>query len=337
MTAPLKVVLTDGALPGESAAEQELFAAAGLKVEFARHECRDARELERLCAGADGVVVSFAPITAAVIDAIPTCRIVAYMATGFDSIDLPYATAQGIVVTNAGPYCSNEVADHTMALLLVLSRRITGLHRSVLDGHWSLASCGVPGALRRETLGIIGLGRIGSRVALRARAFGLRVIASDPFVDRSAMELLGVEKVELEQLVAEADYVSLHCTLTDATRGLVDRALLAAMKPTAFLVNTARGECVDTDALVEALAEGRLSGAALDAVSPEPLPGDHPLLTLPTAVVTPHAAFHSARSVAALRAAPFVAVADALAGREPPFIVNRGVLQQENCRIGVRR
>jgi len=333
----LKVVLTDGGLPGDGQLEREALAASGLEVTLECHECREPAELERLCAGAHGLVVSFAPITARVIDAMPSCRIVAYMATGYDSIDLEYATAKGIVVTNAGPYCSNEVADHAMAMLLTLSRRLPALDRSVREGVWDSGACGSPGALRDQTLGIVGLGRIGSRVALRARAFGLRVVAYDPYVERSSMELLGVEKVGLERLLDEADHLTLHCALSDETRGIIGAAQLARLKPAAYLINTARGECVDADALATAIRDGRLAGAALDVTAAEPLPAEHPLRSLPDVLLTPHAAFHSERSLAALRATPFTAVAEALAGRVPENMVNPAVLERPECRLGVRR
>ena len=220
---PLKVVLTDGGLPGDGSVERELLArAADSTVALERHECRDPQKLTQLCEHADALVVSFAPVTSAVIDTMPRCRIIAFMATGYDSVDLDYATSQGIVVTNAGPYCSNEVADHAVALVLSLARRLPAFDRSVRGGSWSSSDCGSPGALREQTLGIVGLGRIGSRVALRAKAFGLRVLATDPFVDASAMELLGVEKVDLPGLLTMADYVTLHCSLVPETRGLID-------------------------------------------------------------------------------------------------------------------
>lgn len=333
MTAPYKVVLTDGALSGGEDLEREILRSSGLDVTLERHECRDSSALVPLCAGADGLVVSFAPITSAVIDAMPACRIVAYMATGYDSVDLDYATAKGIVVTNAGPYCSNEVADHAMAMVLSLSRRLVALDRSVHEGSWDSSACGSPGALREQTVGVIGFGRIGSRVALRARAFGLRVVACDPYVERSPMELLGVEKVGLEQLLDEADYVTLHCALTAETKGVLGAEQLDLLKPTACLVNTARGECVDSDALAAALGGGRLAGAGLDVTWPEPLPAGHPLRDLPNVILTPHAAFHSERSLAALRATPFNAVADALSGRVPENVVNPSVIVSRHCRL----
>ncbi len=337
MTAPYKVVLTDGALSGGEDLEREILEASGLDVVLERHECRDASVLVSLCAGADALVVSFAPITAAVIDAMPACRIVAYMATGYDSVNLDYATAKGIVVTNAGPYCSNEVADHAVAMVLSLSRSLVALDRSVREGSWDSGACGSPGALSEQTLGIIGLGRIGSRVALRARAFGLRVVACDPYVDRSPMELLGVEKVGLGQLLTEADYVTLHCALTEETRGILGAEQLDLLKSTAYVVNTARGECVDTTALAVALEEGRLAGAALDVTWPEPLPAGHPLRDLPNVILTPHAAFHSERSLAALRATPFRAVAVALTGRVPENVVNPSVITSRHCRLETAR
>jgi D-3-phosphoglycerate dehydrogenase len=255
------------------------------------------------------------------------------MATGFDCVDVEYATDQGIVVCNAGAYCSHEVADHAMTLLLCLSRRIAGLHSAVLSGTWKSSACGTAGDLRKQTLGIVGLGRIGSRVALRAQAFGLRVVAYDSYVDRSRMDLLNVEKVTFESLVEDSDYVSLHCPLTDETRGIIDGSVLAAMRPSAFLINTGRGECVDTSALVDALERGNIAGAGLDVVCPEPIPASHRLCSLPNVLITPHAAFRSTSSVLELRRRPCQQVVMALKDEPPDLIVNPEVLGRTNCRV----
>lgn len=333
MTGRYSVVQTDGAPSADCCVEDSVFAQSGLSVEYTRYECVEEQELIGLCSGAHALIASYAPITRRVLDAVPDCRIVATMATGFDCVDVEYATDQGIVVCNAGAYCSHEVADHAIALLLCLSRRILGLHSAVLSGVWKSSACDTPGDLRKQTLGIVGLGRIGSRVALRAQAFGLRVAAYDPYVDRSRMDLLNVEKVTFESLVEDSDYVSLQCPLTDETRGIVNRLVLAAMKPSAFLINTGRGECVETAALADALERSDIAGAGLDVVCPEPLPAWHRLCSLPNVVITPHAAFRSTSSVLELRRRPCQQVVMALKDEPPELTVNPEVLGRTNCRV----
>ena len=256
--------------------EDAVFAGSGLDISFVRLELDSEEGVIEECAAADALIPAYVPLTARVLDALPSCRIIAFMATGFNSVDMAAATERGIVVTNVPDYCTAEVADHALGFLLDLGRNISRLHDSVLAGAWDYEACGKPGRIGDQSLGIIGLGRIGSAVARRAAGFGLAVKASDPYVDEATMNALGVQKASLDEVLA-CDYVSLHCALNDETRGIIGAGALARMKPGAFLVNTARGTCVDTQALTAALQAGAIAGAALDVVSPEPLPAGHPL------------------------------------------------------------
>ena len=315
--------------------EDGVFDACGLDVEFRRLELVDEDDLIAACGEADALIPAYVPLTARVLDELPRCRIVAFMATGFNSVDLEAATVRGIVVTNVPDYCTAEVADHTLGFILNLGRNISRLHDSVRKGGWEYEACGRPDRFSRQTLGIVGLGRIGGAVARRAAAFGLSVLASDPFVGEQAMAAFGVRKTGLDEVLG-CDYVSLHCVLTEETRRIVDAAALAAMKPSAFLVNAARGTCVDTEALTSALVSGRIAGAALDVVDPEPLPEGHPLLTHPNVIITPHAAFLSRVAEKEAREKTCLEVVRALRGEVPRSVCNPDVLTRDGLRLAGR-
>lgn len=316
--------------------EDGVFRNCGLDVEFRRLELEDEDSLIEACADADALIPAYAPVSANVLDALPRCRIIAFMATGFNSVDMEAATERGIVVTNVPDYCTAEVADHALGFLLNLGRNISRLHASVEAGSWDYEACGKPDRIAHQTLGIIGLGRIGSAVARRARAFGLTLLASDPFVDQAVMDELGVRKSSVGE-VLRCDYVSLHCVLTAETRGIIGAEALAQMRPAAFLINTARGACVDTEALSAALAGGLIAGAALDVVSPEPLPAGHPLFEMPNVIITPHAAFMSRVSEKEARQKACLEVVRALRGETPHYVRNPEVLVRDGLRLAESR
>lgn len=316
--------------------ELGVFDNCGLDVEFIRYELEGEDALIRECAGASALICAYAPLTARVLDALPEVRIVAFMATGFNSVDMDAATERGVVVTNVPDYCTQEVADHAVGFLLALGRNLLRHHGCVLDGRWDYEACGKPDRISHQTLGIIGLGRIGRAVALRAQAFGLTVVASDPYVDEATMKAFGVHKAGLDE-VLHCDYVSLHCALTDETRGIVGEAELKAMKPSACLINTARGACVDDDALAAALQAGELAGAALDVLWPEPLPAGHPLYALDTVILTPHTAFMSRVSEEEVREKACLEVVRALRGETPHYVVNPEVLDRPGLRLAAPR
>jgi D-3-phosphoglycerate dehydrogenase len=244
---------------------------------------------------------------------------------GTDNIAVDVATELAIPVTNVPAYCVDEVAEHVLSLLLSLVRGVHRYDRAVREGDWSLAT-GLPTRrIAGSTMGIVGFGRIGRAVAQRARALGMTVIAHAR--DPEAVRAAGAEPVTLAELAERSDFVSLHCPLTDDTRGLVDAGFLARMKPTAYLLNAARGAIVDQDALADALEAGRLAGAGLDVFVPEQLPAGHRLLRSDRVLATPHTAFYSEESVVDLARLAAENVAAVLDGRRPAATVNPEVLE----------
>jgi D-3-phosphoglycerate dehydrogenase / 2-oxoglutarate reductase len=320
---PATVLVTDHPWPS-TAPEEELLAAAGARMVFA--PTGDEGELVALAAEADAILICFAHVTEAVVRAAPRLRVIGRYGIGTDNIAVAEATERGILVTNTPSYCVDEVAEHTVALMLGLARSVVAYDRAVHAGDWTMAAGQPVHRLAGQTIGIIGFGEIGQGVARRAAALGLHVIAHHPLRSSDQLRAAGAEAVALPELARRADFVTLHLPLTDASRGLVDGAFLRAMKPSGFLINTARGAVVDQDALAEALREGAIAGAAVDVVVPERLPGDHPLLGLPNLLVTPHVAYYSEESLLDLGRLAAQNVAAVLAGRRPPFVVNPSVL-----------
>ncbi len=274
---------------------------------------------------ADVVLVAAAPITRRVLENLPRCRAVVRYGIGVDNVDLEAATDQGIVVAHVLDFCAEEVSNHAIALLLALARRLLPLHRDTASGGWRRAHAQRLEPVHGQTLGIVGFGNIGRALARKALAFGLRVLAHDPYCDPGAAEEMGVKLASLDELLSESDYVSLHTPLTAETRHLIGAAELKAMKPTAVLINTARGPVVDEPALVEALAKGEISAAGLDVFEEEPLPADSPLCHLENVVLTPHVASVSPAAMRQLRKEVGQAAGDVLRGRWPKYVANPGV------------
>ncbi|HZT79299.1 MAG TPA: phosphoglycerate dehydrogenase [Gemmataceae bacterium] len=244
-------------------------------------------ELLQLLPGVSATIAGSEPYTRRVIESNPALRVIARAGVGFDAVDLKAATDHGIAVTTTPGTNHGSVAEHTFGLMLALARRIASDHCAVKAGGWPRQPT-LP--LRGRTLGIAGLGRIGKAVATRALAFEMRVLAYEPFPDRDFVRQHGIELVPLDRLLAESDYVSLHVPLTPESRHLINKRTLALMRPTAFLINTARGGLVCEADLLEALRAGRLAGAGLDVLEKEPPEGVNPLTQLDNVVVTPHSA-----------------------------------------------
>ncbi|WP_248826935.1 C-terminal binding protein [Frankia umida] len=315
-----RVLATDIAWPTADV-ERAVLAEAGATLVVA--PTGDRAELAALAADVDAILTCFAQVPAEVLDAAPRCRTVARYGVGVDNIDVEHATRLGMVVSNVPTYCTDEVADSALLGILALARRLVPFTRDVAAGGWGRSVPGTSVRLRGRVLGLVGLGAIGSALVPRARAVGLDVVAFsrsggvDPGIHRAA---------SLEELLREADIVSLHVPLTDGTRHLIGTRQLAAMKPMAWLVNTARGGLVDTAALLAALDAGVIAGAALDVTEPEPLPADHPLRGRADVVLTPHVAFSSDGSLAELARKAAGNVVDVLRGRVPQSVVNPDVL-----------
>ena len=292
---------------------------------------------ETLCAlakDADGILTCFAQVTDAVLRAAERCRVVGRYGVGVDNIAVDTATELGIAVTYVPDYCVDEVSDHVMALLLAWNRRVGLFDTSVKTTGWGSVPLTMRiMRLRGKKLGVVGFGRIGRAVASKAQAFGLEVLAHDPYLPAGAGAGHGVEMVGLGRLLAESDFVTVHSPLTPETTNLIGPEELEQMKREAFLINAARGPLIDEDALYSALTGGSIAGAGLDVlVDPEP-PSDHPLLKLDNVIITPHVAFFSQEAVLELEERAAGEVARVLQGQMPDNLVNSAVLS--NSRAGL--
>jgi phosphoglycerate dehydrogenase-like enzyme len=275
--------------------ERAALAEAGAELRVVR--CADEAELVAAAADADVVWLEWTPhLTGDGMRRLPRLGLVMRWGVGYDQIDVPAATELGIAVANAPTYCTEDVAEHAMALMLSLSRQVAWRHEQMRAGQWRIPAA-LPRRLQGSTVGIVGLGRIGRRVAELAGAFGARILG----YDLMPVTVPGVEVVDLDRLLAESDFVSLHVPMAAQSQHLINADTLGMIKSGAFLVNTSRGGVVDTAALVQALESGRVSAAALDVFETEPLPADDPLRSVPNVVLTPHGAAGSDRSLTDLR------------------------------------
>jgi len=308
------VFITDHSFT-DTAPEREILTGLARVVDLSGSPPRTEEEVISACRGADALIVGFAPVTARVLDALPGLKGIVRYGIGCDTIDLPAAAARGLPVANVPDYCIEEVSDHTLALVLALERRILAYDVSTREGQWKPVT--TERRIHRlvgRRLGIIGFGRIGREVARRARVFGYRIFAFDPYLSETAVREGGAEPAGLDELLASADVTTLHLPLTGETRGLIGREKLAIMKNGAFLVNVARGALVDGDALAEALTVGRLAGAALDVYETEPLPPGHPLRSAPNTILQPHCAWYSEESLRNLQKSAAMEAARILRG-----------------------
>ncbi len=320
-----KILITDYVWPS-TAPEREIL--AELDAEVVEADSSDEARLVELAADVTGILTCFHQVTAAVVRASPRLRVVGRYGVGTDNIDVDTCTELDIPVTFVPDYGYEEVADHAMALLMALARGIAVLDRSVRAGAWSNQPARPMHRMRGRALGILGYGRIGRALAQRAVPHGLRVLVHDPYADAARVADVGAELVDKPRLIAESDFVSVHAPLTPETRHTIGEPELRAMKPTACVVNTARGPLVDEYALARALAEGWIAGAGIDVLEQEPPPPDHPLIGLDRAIVTPHAAFLSEESVLELEQRAARSVVRVLQGKMPEYVWNRSVLDR---------
>lgn len=264
-------------------------------------QCKTEEEVAAAVTDADVVISQWAPVKAKAIAAMTRCRGIVRYGIGLDNIDLQAAAARGIPVRNVPDYCLNEVADHTMALMLALQRQVSAVNSLVRNGTWKIVPPLPLPPLRQSVLGLVGFGRIARLVAKRAQAFGVTVFAVDKFVAADVFTEQDVRPVELDELFSTSDILSLHCPLTEETKHLVNHERFSQMKPLSLIINTSRGGLIDTHALVAALKENEIAGAALDVLEQEPPPLDSDILKLPNALVTSHTSWYSSASVSELQ------------------------------------
>ena len=329
---PHSVLVTDFAWP-DLDIEREILASVGAELVVAA--TGEQAELLDLAPGVDAILTCWKPVTGDVLRAAGHCRTVARYGVGLDNIDVNAATELGIVVSNVPEFCTSEVADHTMALVLAHARHIARFAEATAAGEWDNKAFGPMRRLRGRVFGLVGYGHIARAVARRALAFGYDVVAYSPSRAGSAARDGVRFAPDLHALLEQADVVSLHLPLSPQTRHVIGKVELAAMKRGAVLVNTARGALVDQNALVDALRGGQLGGAALDVQDPEP-PGEvSPFANIPTVLLTPHAAFDSVEAIAELQETAARNVAAVLAGGLPGTIVNPRVLETPVLRTSV--
>ena len=318
----MKVLVTDYVWPSLDVEERVL---SEIGVELVVAPNGDEDTLVDLAAGCDGILTCWAQTTQSVIEAaLPGLKVIVRYGVGLDNIDVAFATQKGIPVANVPDYCFGDVAEHTMALLLSFSHKVTRFDRLVRGGAWDIQA-GLP--LRRltgQTLGLIGFGHIAREVVPRAQAFGLRVVAYSPSITPEGAANLGVEALDFDTLLGASDFVSLHCPSTLETRGLINADALEKMKPTACLINTARGDVVDEAALLMALERGRIAGAALDVRCQEPPETGDRLILLDQVIHTPHAAFYSTESLIELPEKAAWEIRRVLTGEAAVNLVNPG-------------
>ena len=323
------VVITDSNLGSD--ADEQVLRAAGCTVVRLQATTEDELLAGVSAADPDALVVQWARVSAAVLDAAPRCRFVSRLGIGYDMIDVAAATERGVAVANTPDYCVDEVVSHTLAMALWLLRGLGRFDAAVRDAQWS-ATTPWPLACRPSTatIGVVGLGRIGSRVARQATALGFEVLACDPYAEAPP----GVPLLPLADLLRGSDLVTLHAPLTDETRHLIRAETIGLMRPGALLVNTCRGGLVDEAALVKALNDKQLAGAALDVFEIEPLPPASPLRILPSVLLSPHAAWYSPTSLAELPVQAARQVVDFLAGRPVSSILNLDYAQRARVPSG---
>jgi D-3-phosphoglycerate dehydrogenase len=305
--------------------ETEELMKSGAELEIA--DCSCETDLVEQAADADAILTYGAHMTRSVMEKLPNCKVIVRYGIGYDTIDVDAATDNNILVVNIPDFCTEEVSNHAIALILACSKKIVMLNNILKrDGWMEAVSIQSPmSSIYGQTLGIIGCGNIGRATARKAQCFGFRIIGYDPYVDRSLAKESGINLVGIAELLGGSDYISVHTALNAETRHLIGAKEFEQMKPTAYLINTARGAVVDEPALITALREGQIAGAALDVFEKEPVDPENPLLKMDNVIVLPHTASFSDDAFRRLRTCVGQEAARVLNGRWPKNVVNKDV------------
>jgi D-3-phosphoglycerate dehydrogenase len=320
----LFVGVSDSVFPNLDPA-REVLARIGAELHLAKEPTPEA--ILGVARDADALLATYAKITADMIPEMKKCRIISRFGIGVDNVDIPAASKAGIVVTRVPDYCIDEVSDHTLALLLALVRKIPSSNARTHAGRWEMPAVVPIHRLRGSILGLVGFGRIPQLVAPKAQAFGIKVVAYDPYIERDAFTRARVEKVEFDELLKVSDYISIHSPLVPETRHLFNADVFRRMKPTAYLVNTARGPIIDENALAQALDAKQLAGAGLDVLSQEP-PNGSPLFGRDNVILTPHTSFYSVESLVDLQVKAADEIVRVFNGEMPRNPVNPEALRR---------
>ena len=319
----IKVVITDSNHPS---VEIERKILSEIDAEVILLNSNKKKDIIKIAKDADGIINQRMPITREIIKSLNKCKVIARYGVGVDNIDIKAATEYGIIVANVPDYCIDEVSTHAIGLILGCARGIVLFNSKVKEKRWGFSLAKPLFRTQGKTLGIFGLGRIGSEVAKKAMEFGLNIIACDPYVSKVNNR---IKMVDFPQLLSESNFISINASLTDETWHAFKENELKAMKKTAYLINTARGSIVDEKALYKALREGWIAGAGLDVLEKEPPDWDNLLLKLDNVIFTPHSAFYSEESYIELKTRTAKAVLSVLNGKLPETIINPQVLNRK--------
>ena len=315
-----RVVITD-CDHGSIEEEKEEFDRIGAELILA--QVKEEEDLIGICKEADGIINQYSLLTRKVLENLPKCKVVARYGVGVDSIDIKAATEFGIIVANVPDYCMDEVADQAIAMLLALIRKTVFFGQKVKAGHWDFR-IGIPiHRIRGKTMGLIGCGRIGMEVARKISVFGVRVVAFDPYIEKGCE---GIQLTNLDTVLMESDFISIHCPLNESTRHLIGEREFKRMEKKPLLINTSRGPIIDEKAFIQALEEGLISGAGLDVLEKEPPDSKNPLLKMENVILSPHVGFYSEESISELKRRTAKNVSDVLMERWPGSVANPEVL-----------
>ncbi len=313
------IAVTDSVFPSLDPAKAAL---ARLNPTYRMSKSVNADDIVAVAKDADAVLVTYAKLTREVLTQFTRCKAIGRFGLGVDNIDLVTAKEKGIAVNYVPDYCIREVSDHAMALLLALIRKIPLSNKLVQSGRWEMPAVVPIRRIEGTVLGLVGFGHIPRLIAPKARAFGIKVIAYDPYANPEVFKAAGVDSVAFDTLLKTSDYVSVHAPLLPATRGMMNAAAFAKMKKGAYIVNTARGPLIDEPALVAALDSGQIGGAGLDVVAAEPLAKDSPLLGRDNVIISPHTAFYSIEALNELQTKCATDVARVLSGEKAIYPIS---------------
>ena len=324
MDSKYKVVITDHRFPNVDI-QREVLSKVG--AELIEGQAKTEEEIIAIAKDAHGILNARSKITAKVIDALTSCKVMVRYGVGVDTIDIAAATRKGIMVSNVLDYCVDEVSDHALALILALTRKVAFSAGRVRSGEWSVTNLRPLKRLSGQTLGVVGFGRIGRELARKAVPIGFNILVYDPYVKGEAVAQSGCRQVSFEELIKKSDVISLHSPLTPETKAMIGQKQIDMMKPHAYIVNVSRGALIDEAALAAAIEAGRIAGAGLDVMIDEPPKSNNPLLKLEQVIVTSHTAFYSDEAIQELQKKAAEKVAAALSGHIPDPLVNPEVLQ----------
>ncbi len=334
MESKFKVVAFGKLSGGSMATEEKELAKANVEAEVVAAGRGSEDELIAVAKDADAILGGGPMLTRRVMEALPKCRAVVTYSVGFDGIDVDAATDNGIIIVNnpAAEWCVEEVSNHAVTLLLVCAKKLALQNDLTKQGRTAEVRRYLPpmGSIYGQTLGLVGCGAIGRMVGKKAQCFGLRVLGYDPYLDESLARENGITLMSLPELLKESDYVSVHTPLTEESFHLIGEEEFKQMKPTAYIINTARGKIIDGAALIKALQEKWIAGAGLDVFEKEPVEADNPLLKMDNVVVSPHSASYSNAALELQPVNPTQEVARVLSGRWPKNVINKTVKPKVN-------